>query len=315
VTDSHWTAAAGLRRPRRLQAGDRVAVLTASSPANADRLDIGLDALRFAGLDPVVYASAREPGTVRHYLAGTEALRAADLRTALLDDSIAGVLVASGGYGAQRTLEAMDWSGLDAVTPKVVVGYSDVTAILEALAAKLGWTSLMGPMVSEGEFAEAYSFTSLQRCLMAPDRVGTLRFDTAVTVVGGSAQGRTAGGNLSLIASSVGTDTSWRPDNAIVLLEDEDEDDGRIDGMLTQLRRSGYFDTVAAVIAGTFHSCGPVESVHPVLVDRFGDLGVPVLAWANLGHGGHVQTFPIGVLAELDADARTLRFLESPLEP
>jgi muramoyltetrapeptide carboxypeptidase len=315
VTSSRRADDGGLRRPRALHAGDRVAVLTASSPANADRLDIGLDALRFTGLDPVVYASAREPGTLRHYLAGTEALRASDLRCALLDDSIAGVLVASGGYGAQRTLEAMDWTGLDAVAPKVVVGYSDVTAVLEALAAKLGWTSLMGPMVSEHEFAEAYSFTSLQRCLMAPDRVGSLRFDSGVTVVGGSARGRTAGGNLSLVASSIGTDTSWRPDHAIVLLEDEDEDDGRIDGMLTQLRRSGYLDTVAAVIAGTWHNCGPVESVHPVLVDRLGDLGVPVLAWANLGHGGHVQTFPIGVRAELDADARTLRFLEPPLEP
>jgi muramoyltetrapeptide carboxypeptidase len=315
VTATDPAGTTDLTRPRALRPGDRVAVLTASSPANAERLDVGLDALRFAGLDPVVYASAREKGTVRHYLAGTEALRAADLRTALLDDSIAGVLVASGGYGAQRTLEAMDWAGLGDAAPKVVVGYSDVTAVLEALAARLGWTSLMGPMVSEGEFAESYSFSSLLRCLMAPERVGTLSFDTAVTVVGGRAEGRTAGGNLSLVASSIGTDTSWRPDDAIVLLEDEDEDDGRIDGMLTQLRRSGYLASAVGVIAGTWHACGPVESIHPVLVDRLADLGVPVLTWANLGHGGHVQTFPIGVRAVLDADARTLRFLEPPLEP
>jgi muramoyltetrapeptide carboxypeptidase len=315
VTASDASSGPALTRPRALRPGDRVAVLTASSPANAERLEVGLDALRFAGLEPVVYASAREKGTVRHYLAGTEAARASDLRTALLDDSIAGVLVASGGYGAQRTLEAMDWTGLDVVPPKVVVGYSDVTAVLEALAARLGWTSLMGPMVSEGEFAEAYSFSSLMRCLMAPDSVGTLRFDAAVTVVGGSAEGRTAGGNLSLVASSIGTDTSWLPDGAIVLLEDEDEDDGRIDGMLTQLRRSGYLDAVAAVVTGTWHNCGPAEQIHPVLVDRLGDLGVPLLTWANLGHGGHVQTYPIGVRARLDADARMLRLLEPPLVP
>jgi muramoyltetrapeptide carboxypeptidase len=145
--------------------------------------------------------------------------------------------------------------------------------------------------------------------------VGTLHFETGVTVVGGSAEGRTAGGNLSLIASSIGTDTSWAPAGAIVLLEDEDEDDGRIDGMLTQLRRSGYLANAVAVIAGTFHDCGPVERVHPVLVDRLGDLGVPLLTWANLGHGGHVQTYPIGVRARLDADAKTLQLLEAPLEP
>ena len=99
-------------------------------------------------------------------------MRAADLRRALLDDSIAGVLMAGGGYGAQRTLEVMDWTGLEDVAPKVVAGYSDITGILEALAARLGWTSVMGPMVAEQEFSESYSFCSLLRCLLAPERVG-----------------------------------------------------------------------------------------------------------------------------------------------
>ncbi|MDN5855795.1 MAG: LD-carboxypeptidase, partial [Actinomycetia bacterium] len=93
-----------LRRPPALRPGDRVAVLSASSPANAERLPDGLDALRFAGLEPVVYPTARDSGSLRHYLAGTDEARAADLRAALGDDSIAGVVFATGGYGAQRTL-------------------------------------------------------------------------------------------------------------------------------------------------------------------------------------------------------------------
>ncbi len=304
-----------LRRPRALRPGDRVAVLTASSPCDQDRLDVGLDTLSFAGLEPVVYRTAREGGDFRHHLAGTDELRAADLRAALLDDSIAGVLTAGGGYGSQRTLELMDWTGLDSVTPKVVVGYSDVTAILEALLVTLGWTSLMGPMVAEHEFSESYSFSSLQRCLMFADRVETMRYDDAVTVVGGRAEGLTVGGNLSLIAGSLGTTSSYPARGGIVLLEDEQEDDSRIDTMLTHLRRSGYLDGVSAIICGTWNNCGTKEQIHPVLEDRLGTLGVPMVAWANIGHGGHVQTFPIGIRAELDADARALRLLEPPLIP
>lgn len=304
-----------LRRAPALRPGDRVAVLSVSSPANLDRLPTGLDTLRFAGLEPVVFTTAHERGTPHHWLAGADELRAAELRAALLDDSLAGLMFACGGYGAQRTLAAMDWTGLDEVAPKVLVGYSDVTAILEAVAVKLGWASLLGPMVSESEFAESYSFTSLLRCLMTPELVTTICFDDATTVTSGRARGVTVGGNLSLIAGSIATDTSWPARGGIVLLEDEQEDDARIDTMITQLRRSGYLDEVVGIIAGTWNSCGTVEQINPVLLDRLGTLGVPMIAWANLGHGGHVQTFPVGVLAELDADARTLTLLDPPLVP
>ncbi|GIH15297.1 muramoyltetrapeptide carboxypeptidase [Rugosimonospora africana] len=302
-------------RPPALRPGDRVAVLTLSSPAQHVLLADGLDALRFAGLEPVVYPSVRASGTVHPYLAGDDRSRAAELRQALLDESIAGVVFACGGYGAQRTLEAMDWSGLEHVAPKVLSGYSDVTAILEAIAVKLGWASLMSAMVCCGEFAQSYTFSSMLRALMSPERVRELHYGEAVTVVGGTARGTTLGGNLALLASSVGTDTSLPARGGILLLEDEQENDYRVDRMLTQLRRSGYLDGVAAVIAGSWYQCGTVEQIHPVLTDRLGDLGVPVIAWANVGHGGRFQSFPIGVRAELDADRRTLRLLDPPLVP
>ncbi len=301
-----------LRRPPALRPGDRVAVLSISSPADPVTLPIGLDALRFAGLDPVVYPSALDTGTMREYLAGTDALRADDLRTALLDPDIAGIIFACGGSGAQRTLAALDWSGLDRVEPKVLAGYSDVTAALEAVAVKLGWSSLFSPMVC-GE--DLYSFASLMRCLLQPERVEQFQYREAKTVVGGTARGVTMGGNLSLLVSSVGTDTGWPARGGIVLIEDESEDDYRLDRMLTQLRRSGYFDGVAGIVAGTFTNCGEPAVVEAVLVERLADLGVPMIAWANVGHGGYFQTFPIGIAAELDADATTLRLLDPPLVP
>jgi muramoyltetrapeptide carboxypeptidase len=292
-----------------------VALLTPSSPSNLERIDEGIDVLRFCGLEPVEYPSARARGTVHDHLAGTDAQRAADLREAILDESIAAVLTVGGGYGSQRMLAVLDWSGLDAVAPKLVVGYSDVTALLEALASRLGWASVMGPMVSEGEFRESYSFASLWSCLTAPDRYGPLAFPGGRTLVGGSVDGVTAGGNVSLVAGSLGTDTTWKPPGAIVLLEDENEDAGRLDTMLTHLRRCGYFAEAGGVVAGKFTNAGDssAEEISAVVEDRLGDLGIPVVTGANLGHGGHVQTWPVGVRARLDADARTVSFLEPPL--
>ena len=118
-----------------------------------------------------------------------------------------------------------------------------------------------------------------------------------------------------MLAASLGTSTSWPAGGGILLLEDDNEEEYRLDRMLTQLRRSGYLRGVAGIMAGTFVGCGEPELIQEVLAERLGDLGVPMIAWANIGHGGYFQTFPIGIAAELDADAKTLRLLDPPLVP
>jgi muramoyltetrapeptide carboxypeptidase len=295
-------------------------VLCVSGPVDPEPLAAGLDALRFAGLDPVTYPSLTDPGTMRPYLAGDDAMRAGDLRAALTDPRIAGILFARGGYGAQRTLEAMDWDGLDGVPPKVLAGYSDVTAVLEAVAVRLGWASLFSPMPAAQpprctaiHGAAHYSFGSLLRTLMRPDQAMTIRYPQAVTLVPGVARGVTTGGTLSLLTSSLGTGTSRPARGGILLLEDVGEEPYRVDRMLTQLRRSGYLDGVAGIVTGTFDGCEPPELIHDILAERLGPLAVPMLAWANVGHGGPFQTFPLGIAAELDAGRATLRLLDPPL--
>jgi muramoyltetrapeptide carboxypeptidase len=305
-----------LARPRALKEGDRVAVLCVSSPVEPDTLAAGLDALRFAGLDPVTYPSAHDPGTMRRYLAGDDAMRAGDLRSALTEPGIAGILFARGGSGAQRTLEAMNWDGLSpesGMPPKALAGYSDVTAVLEAVAVRLGWASVFGPNIAISEGASHYSFGSLLRTLMRPDQATMIQYPRAVTVIPGLARGVTTGGTLSLLASSLATGTSRPARGGILLLEDVNEEDYRIDRMLTQLRRSGYLDGVAGIVAGTFTGCGPPEAIQDILAERLGSLGVPMIAWANVGHGGQFQAFPYGIAAELDAGPATLRLLDAAL--
>jgi len=302
-----------LSRPPALRPGDRVAVLSVSSPVEPGALAAGLDALRFAGLDPVTYPSAHDSGTMRRYLAGDDAMRAGDLRSALTDPGIAGILFARGGSGAQRTLEAMDWDGLRGLPPKVLAGYSDVTAVLEAAAVRLGWASVFGPNVAIREAASHYSFGSLLRTLMRPEQATLIHYPQAVTITPGLARGVTTGGTLSLLAASLGTGTSRPARGGILLVEDVNEEDYRIDRMLTQLRRSGYLDGVAGVVAGTFTGCGPPEAIQDILAERLGSLAVPMIAWANVGHGGPFQAFPYGIAAELDAGPATLRLLDPPL--
>ena len=288
-------------------------MLSVSGPADQQKLATGLDVLRYAGLDPVVYPSARAVHERFPYLAADDVTRAGDLRAALTDPGIAGILFARGGTGAQRALEAMDWGGLAEVRPKVLVGFSDVTAVLEAVAVRLGWASLFGPMIAVPGDEAHYSFGSLFRMLMNPGQATEIRYPGAELVNSGVARGVTMGGTLCLLASSVGTSTSWPARGGILFLEDVNDYDYRLDGYLTQLRRSGYLDGVAGIVAGTFTNCGSRDQIQDVLTDRLGGLGVPMIAWANVGHGGRFQTFPVGIAAELDADAATLRLLDPPL--
>ena len=308
-----------LLRPPGLKPGDTVAVLAASTAVgNQEHLESGLRAMEAVGLKPEVFGTARDAGSMYEYLAGTDADRAGDLMRALTDPKYAGVFLAQGGYGMQRTLELMDWDRIDATAPKVVVGYSDVTALLEAIAVKLGWVSLFGPMVACGGFwqgPEEYDFKELMKLLYTPSTVKQLTFPGSRALISGVAEGLTLGGTATLIAANFGTDTSYPAKDAILFLEDVDELPFRMDRIMTQIRRAkGYLEGVQGIILGTFTEMGDdPEQIETMLAERFSDLGVPVLAGVNIGHNCEMQTYPVGVRARLDADAGTLTFLDQVL--
>lgn len=306
---------AELRRPRALRPGDRVALLSVSGRIQGARLRETVDRLRAEGLEPVVFPSARYDGDALRYLAGSDEQRADDLTSALLDDSLRAVFFGRGGYGAQRVLELLDWTRFASVEPKPLVGYSDVTAVHEAVGVALGWASVHGPLVASNVPPDAASWSSLLGALMRPEEFTELVFDSSRAAVGGVAGGVTVGGNLAMLVSSLGTSTSRPARGGLLLLEDVEEDDYRVDRMLTQLRRSGYLDGVAGIVSGSWTQCGGEVGVEHVLLDRLADLDVPFLLGADIGHGGRNLTFPLGVDAVLDADAGRLTFLDPPLQP
>ncbi|WP_030900444.1 S66 peptidase family protein [Streptomyces sp. NRRL F-5126] len=304
---------APLTRPRRLVPGDRVAVVAPSGPVPEDRLQAGLDILRGWDLDPVVAPHVLDRHPRFGYLAGEDADRARDLTAAWCDPDVAAVLCARGGYGAQRMVDLLDWDAMRAAGPKAFVGFSDITALHEAFATRLGVATLHGQMTSAAVFLkDAESQQHLRATLFEPESVQTLGLPTARALVPGRARGITLGGCVSLLAADLATPHA-RPSAAggLLMIEDTGEEAYRLDRILTQLLRAGWLDGVAGIGLGSWQECGPYEEVRDVFLDRLGGLGVPVVEEMGFGHGDTALTVPFGVPAVLDAGTATLT-LEVP---
>jgi muramoyltetrapeptide carboxypeptidase len=295
--------------PAALRPGDTVALVAPSGPVREERTAGAIALLSAWGLvvapGPDVYA--------RHgFLAGTDAQRLAGLNAALADPVVRGVVCARGGYGAQRIVDGLD---LDAVRadPKLVVGFSDITALHLALWRGARLASLHGPVASQltDDFAPE-SVASLRSAIGTGDPV-VLAADPdgdtgPLRVPGAAVTGTLLGGNLCLLAAGVGTPDQPDLRDAVLLIEEVDEPPYKIDRMLTQLRRAGVLDGVAGIALGQFTRCAdewPMSTVD-VLTDRLGDLGVPVLGGLPVGHGPGALTVPLGVPATLDVAAGTL---------
>lgn len=306
--------AAELTRPPRLRPGARIAVAAPSGPVVEGRLQAGLDILRGWDLDPVVTPQVADKHGELGYLAGEDETRARDFQRAWCDPSVDAVMCARGGYGAQRMVDLLDWNALRAAGPKVLIGYSDVTALHEAFAVRLGLATLYGPMAATLAFLKnAATQESLRTTLFEPEAAMTLGLPGARALIPGRARGITVGGCASLLAADLATPHA-RPSAAggLLLLEDTGEEDYRLDRILTQLLRAGWLEGVTGVALGSWLECGPYEErMRPVLRERLGRLGVPVVEDLGFGHCDAALTMPLGVPAVLDADGGTIT-LEAP---
>lgn len=295
-------------RPPVLRPGDRVLLVSPSGPTRPDRVARGVELLTGWGLRPVPAPNAY----ARHgYLAGDDALRAADLNAAFADPEIRGVLCTRGGYGAQRVVDALDMSAVRR-DPKVVAGFSDITALQLALWRGARLATVHGPGAAWlDERTPAASAESLRVALMSTEPVvvhRSLTEETAPVLVPGTATGRLIGGNLCLLVSSLGTPDMPDLAGAILLVEEVGEPPYKVDRMLTHLRRAGVLAGLAGVAVGQFTDCADdwAIGVAEVIAERLGDLGVPVLGGLPIGHGVGQLTVPVGVPARMDATAGTL---------
>jgi len=306
--------------PPRLREGDRVGIV---SPAGAtferDRLDLVVDAVKALGFVPRVapHAMARYG-----YLAGTDAERAADVNAMFADATVKALLPIRGDWGSARILPYLDYDLIRA-NPKVVIGFSDISALLLGLYAQTGLVTFHGPhgltawrsgqveplrqILMEGA-ALSYS-----NPLLGADQDRLMRDQGRIqTLTPGRATGPLLGGNLSVISGIVGS--PYMPDTtgAILFLEDVGEPPYRIDRMVTQLKLAGVLDGLAGFVFGQCAACGPGAAygsltLEEILQDHIQPLGIPAYAGAWIGHVEPLWTLPIGGSVTIDATAGTLQ--------
>jgi muramoyltetrapeptide carboxypeptidase len=296
-------------RPHALRPGDKVMLVSPSGPTRPERVARGVELLSewglFVDVAPNVYARSG-------YLAGSDEERLADLMTALGDPTVRGVICTRGGYGAQRIVDGIDMAVVRA-DPKIVVGFSDITALQLALWRGARLASVHGPGAAWlHERTGPDSVTALRHALMDPTPVEiTARPDeetSGVRLPGAPVTGPLLGGNLCLLAASVGTPDLPDLTGAVLLIEDVGEPPYKVDRMLTHLRRAGVLSSVAGIAVGQFTDCADDWSTTIVdcLLERLSPLDVPVLGGLPIGHGRDQIAVPFGTQATLDATSGTL---------
>jgi muramoyltetrapeptide carboxypeptidase len=289
-----------LLRPPRLRPGDLVAVVLPAGPVDPDRLDAGIAVLRGWGLEVRLPGA---PGGPHPWLAASDEARSRELTAAWTDPDVRGVWAARGGYGVHRLLDRLDWERLAHASPRALVGFSDLTALHQAFATRLGVASVHGPGVAALGEAPPAVLEATRGLVM---EAATLTLTGRPGLVPGVGEGVLVGGNLTVLAASAGTDLVRPALDGIALLEDVGEQPYRLDRAVTQLLRTGWFDQVRGVALGSFTACGDPAQVRALLLERLGPLGVPLVHDLPVGHAPDDLPVPLGVRARLDAAAGTL---------
>ena len=310
-------------RPKRLAAGDTVALVApASATFQSMDVDIARESLEALGLKVKIGGHI----LARHgYLAGADKDRAADINGFFADSSVHAVLPIRGGWGSARVLPYLDYDSIRR-NPKILLGFSDITALLLAVHAKTGLITFHGPN-GMGRW-DAWSLEYLKRVLFnaeqvtmenprtMTDRNSLVQIENRIrTLTPGKARGRLLGGNLTVLTTILGSPyvPSW--DGAVLFVEDVDEDLYRIDRMFTQLKLVGALDRIRGFIFGTCAECGPGEgfaslTLEEILTDHIKPLGIPAWFGAMIGHQTPQWTLPVGTNVEIDAGKGTITMLD-----
>lgn len=314
-------------KPPRLRPGDRIGLF---SPASAtflrEQLQVVMDAVRGLGLVPHV-----APNTLNRYgyLAGSDRDRASDINALFADDSIAALLPIQGGWGSARVLPLLDYDRIRR-SPKILVGFSDLTSLLVGIHAQTGLITFHGPNgLTSWRPAQTESFRQVlfdgkaatvqnQPASEDSDRLMPVR-NRIQTITSGRAEGKLIGGNLTVLSAIVGSPYVPNLDGAILFLEDVGESIYRVDRMMTHLKLAGVFDRLAGFIFGQCTRCLPDDgygslTLEDVVWGHIQPLGIPAWYGAMIGHIEPILTLPIGGRVAIDATSGTIQMLEAAVQ-
>ena len=306
-----------LKAPR-LRRGDCIGIVSpASAPSAQEKIDKGVRYLEGLGYRVKV---GRHVMDEHGYLAGSDEHRAEDFNEMLRDRTVKAIIAVRGGYGTPRILQLVDYAAVRR-NPKIIVGYSDLTALQLALYRKTGLVTFSGPMlgVEMWDSIDPYTEEHFWRLVTSPSKAGALENPDGERMSGhnsGKARGTLLGGNLSLLMSLLATPYAPNLQSAILAVEDVDELPHRVDRMFTQLFLSGILRRIAGLVLGKFTDCVPSDPSKPHLtVERVIDemlqrVQCPVLGNVQFGHIPRKLTLPLGVSTAIDSRSRCLNILE-----
>ncbi len=308
--------------PKRLKKGDTIGLIAPGYAAKLEVLQKTIQILKSLGFK--TYHTNRVLGN-HGYFSNTDIERAKDVNEMFANPKIDGVLCIRGGYGCTRILHLLDYDNIKN-NPKVLVGFSDVTALISAIYKETGLVAYHGPVGSTLD--DTYSQKYLEKVVAR--KKNTLTIKNAVlkekeflndpvydryTITDGIAEGELAGGSLTLINALIGTPHEIDFTNKIVFLEDVEEAPYRMDRMLTQLLEGDTFTKAKGIMFGVCKGCDRQKekgnfTLREVIMDRISSLGIPAAYGMSFGHVPNNFTIPVGVKASFDANKMTLKLLE-----
>ncbi len=309
-------------KPAKLKTGDVIGIIApASAPVDPTKLENGI---RYIEKNGFRVELGKNISKIDGYLAGTDQERADDLNLMFKTKNVKAIFCLRGGYGASRILDKINYK-LIRSNPKILVGYSEITALQLAILQKSGLVTFAGPMVATDFGNEITSYTEdfFWRIVSSNKKIGRLKYpddDKLVSITKGGASGRIIGGNLSVFVALIGTD--YFPDlkGRILMIEEVDELPYKVDRLLNQLRLLKVFKQIKGIILGRFVDCIEHDTskrtltLGEVMEDYMKDLKIPVLYTFPHGHIKDKVTVPFGINIKMNASKGFVEYLESAVK-
>lgn len=303
----------GIVKPKALCRGDTIAVVAPSSWFDRALLFDGIATLKAAGFN-IIHRD--DLFAQQSYLAGSDDRRANEFLQYLQDPTVGAIMCARGGYGAQRIVPYLNLKKIKAA-PKLVIGYSDVTVLLNLLHNERGWVTVYGPTIAKhlGTGAPPENLDWLLRTLTSTEPLGVLPLREAVVVRPGKAKGPIAGGCLTLVQMGIGTHYDVQTKGTILFLEDRGEKLYEIDRMLQHLKHAEKLKGVKGIVFGSMmlhpQDSAKQQDLVPMLQDVLADFDGPIVANFPAGHTDPFVPLPLGVMSTLATDSLEWKITES----
>lgn len=304
--------------PQGLKKGSKVAITAPASSTSLGAIAGGIRFFKNIGCDVIIGDTIKNYNSFNRYFSAPDEVRANELMQFYQDENINCIIAARGGYGSLRILPLLDFETIRR-KPKILIGFSDISALLNAVFIKTRTISFHGPVASSN--FDNFTNENLKNSIIFNKDFNKLvnKFPSMNVINEGIAQGRLVGGNLTVISSTLGTEYEIETDGAILFLEEISEHPYKIDRMLTQLWLAEKLQKASGIIFGYFHSIDSRRNFYPgysftirqVIESRVKPLGIPAVFGLPIGHNSKMlMTLPIGTMAELDTSNKTLSLLE-----